>query len=213
MLMYKWWNSVNSQQNIFVYNKDLILKKRNWLFFWFSLVIVCIWATYQGPVLASAFYLWILVLHLHKSSFSVGLVYLDVLEFVKSPFHAQGDLGGSSATLAMSSLLNVGAWCSEHCSTNGVVFLGPHWNGPGDKAQGTRTEQLKRQSLLASGGGTYSLKGWWLPPALQRYGFPNLTPGECKGKHDFGEVKSGCKIKPFMRQASASSEASYHLLP
>lgn len=173
-------NSVNSQQNIFVYNKDLILKKYDWPFFliFFGRGLPLCRITHQWPVSESAFYLWILVLHLHKSSFSVGLVYLNVHECVKSPFHARGDLGGSSATLGMSSLLNLGTRFSEHCSTKGVVPLGPHCNGPVDKAQGTQTEQLEggkcwelaaRQSLLASAGSTYSLKGCWPPPALPRW--------------------------------------------
>lgn len=118
------------------------------------------------------------------------------------------------------SLLNVGTWFSEHCSTKGVDLLGPHWNGPVDKAQGFgQLERGKcwvlaaRQSLLASAGSTYSLKGCWPHPALQRYGFSNLPPGQGKGQQYFGEVKSGCDIKPFIRQASASSEAPYGLLP
>lgn len=48
---------------------------------------------YEGPIFAAAFYLWILVLHLHKSSFSVGLVYLDVHECATSPFRAQRPWG------------------------------------------------------------------------------------------------------------------------
>lgn len=63
---------------------------------------------YQEPVFESAFYMWILVLYLHKSSFSVSLVYLHVHKCAKSPFHAQGDLGGSSAILGMLPLLNLG---------------------------------------------------------------------------------------------------------
>lgn len=178
---------------------------------------------YQGPVSESAFYLWILVLHLHKSSFSVSLVYLPVHECAKSPFHAQGDLGGSSATLGMSSLLNLGTWFPEHCSSKGVDLLGPHWNGPVDKAQGFGQLEggkcwglAARQSLLASADSTHSLKGCWPPPALQRYGFSNLPPGQGKGKQYFGEVKSGCEITPF-HQTSFSLLWStlwvfYHLL-
>lgn len=137
----------------------------------------------------AAFDLWILVLHLHKSSFSVGLTSM----FMNVP-RAQGDLGDSSATLGMSSLQNLGASFPEHCSTKGVALLGLHWNEPGDKAQGTGIEQLEvlvlatRQSLLASRGSTYSLKGCWPPPALQTYEFSNCPPGECKGKQYFGEV-------------------------
>lgn len=153
MLMYKWWNSVNSQQNIFVYNKDLILKKCNWLFFWFFLVIVCIWATQcmkgqslQLPFIFGSWYSTYI-----KAAFQMVL-FISMFMNVPHPHSVHRDPGGSSATLRMSSLQNLGASFPEHCSTEPLS-----WARTG-MSQGTKPRGLGLSSWKGASAG-YWLQG------------------------------------------------------